>query len=374
MVSKTSLAEAKTLPKIKIIAIGGGAINAQNHMIDCGMQSLDFIAVGSHKYGLKSSKSPTKILMGENRLRGLGMLTVPVCREIAEEARDDIKRNLDGSDIVFVVACMGGSTGSGAAAIVASCAREIGAVTIAVVTIPFMFEGLRRRQRAEAGIGELKENVDALITISNDVLLHQIQIDKKTPMTTAFQVSDDAIYRSIQQVSGLLSIPGLVNIDFQDIQPPVVDGKDNEDDQILGGIQWLGRSKRDTEQEIDAKIASQLDRGTLGWLPKSNEDKDLRKAEALMPRTDGKEVCAYLRAIRNDLAKANNIPFESEPCDFEGDCAGTCENVTKKPLFFVTNSLKFLNRIGNTRNIPLKIGIRHYARRNNDHIQIADGI
>lgn len=331
--SETVYSKTQAQPKIKVVAIGGGAINAQNHMIDRGMQSLDFIAVGSDKYGIKSSKAPTKILIGENRLRGLGMLTVPVCREIAEESRDNIKKNLDDSDMVFVLACMGGNTGSGAAPIVASCAREIGAITIAVVTMPFIFEGLRRCQRAETGIGELKENVDALITISNDILLHPI--DKKTPITTAFQVSDDAIYRTIQQVSGLLSIPGLANIDFKDIKSPRLNGKDsdNEDDQILGEIQWLGRPQKDANQEIDEKFASQLDRGTLGWLPKSNSDKAQEKAADLIPCTDGKEICTYLRGIRNDLAKANNIPFESEPCDFKGDCAGTCEKCDQEAAF-----------------------------------------
>ena len=331
MMSKTVSSESQVQPKIKIVAIGGGAINAQNHMIDCGMQNLDFIAVGSDKYGLQSSKAPTKILIGENRLRGLGMLTVPACREIAKEARGIIKRNLNGSDIVFVVTCMGGSTGSGAASVVATCAREMGALSIAVITMPFTFEGPRRRKNAKEGLSELKKNIDALITISNDILLRQI--DKKTPMTTAFQVSDDAIYRSVQQVYDLLSIPGLANIEFKDIQPPGGNDKDSDDDQFLGGIQWLGRPKRDTNQEIDEKFASRLESGTLGWLPPLNSDKVREKNEDLIPRTDGKEVCTYLRNIRNDLAKANNIPFESEPCDFEGDCAGTCEKCDQESAY-----------------------------------------
>ena len=329
--SKTASSESKTQPKFKVVAIGGGAINAQNHMIDCGMQNLDFIAVGSNKYGLQSSKALTKILIGENRMRGLGMLTVPVCREIAKEARGIIKRNINGSNIVFVVTCMGGSTGSGAASVVATCAREMGALSIAVITMPFTFEGPRRRKNAKEGLSELKENVDALITISNDSLL--CKIDKKTPMTTAFQVSDDAIYSSVQQVYDLLSIPGLSNIEFKDIHLPKRNDKDNNDDQFLGGIQWLGKPKRDTSQEIDEKFASRLESGTLGWLPPSNSDKVREKNEDLVPRTDGKEVCTYLRNIRNDLAKANSIPFESEPCDFEGDCAGTCEKCDQEAAY-----------------------------------------
>lgn len=333
MMSETVSSETQAQPKIIVVAVGGGAINAQNHMIDCGMQSFDFIAVGSDKYGLRSSKASTKILIGANRPLGLGQLPVSACRELATEARDNIKRSLDGSDIIFVVTCMGGNTGSGAASVVASCAREIGALTIAVVTKPFTFEGPQRRKRTTTGLNELKENVDALITISNDILLRLI--DKKTPITTAFQVSNDAIYRSIQQISELLSIPGLANIDFKDVQPPRLNGEesDNEDGSILGGIQWLGRLKNNTHQKIEEKFASQFERGTLGWLPKSNSDKDREKAEDLIPRTDGKEVCTYLRSIRNDLARANNIPFKSNPCDFDGDCAGTCEKCDQEAAY-----------------------------------------
>lgn len=332
MMSKTVSAEAQTRPNIKVVAIGGGAINAQNHMIDCGMQGLDFIAVGTDAIGVKLSKAPTKILIGEKRLRGLGMLPMPVCRKIAEEMQDNIKRNLDGSDIVFVVTCMGGNTGSGVAPIVASCAHEIGALTIAVITTPFSFEGTRRRKRAETGMNEMKENVNALITISNDSLLHHL--DKNTSLVVAFQVSDDAIHRSVQKVSELLSIPGLVNIDFNDVQPPQFNGEENDskENQILGGIQWLGKSQNDVNQEITKKFASQLDRGTLGWL-RSNEKEEQKHTENLLPRTDGKAVCAYLRGIRNDLAKANNIPFESEPCDFKGDCAGTCEKCDQEASY-----------------------------------------
>ena len=331
MMSKNTSSETQSHPKIKVVAIGGGAINAQNHMIDCGMQGMDFIAVGSDKLGLQFSKAPTKILIGANRTMGLGQLPVPSCRKLAEESRGNIKRNLNGSDIVFVVTCMGGSTGSGAASVVATCAREMNALAIAVITMPFSFEGPRRRKNAKEGLNELKENVDALITISDDILLRQM--DKKTPMTTAFQVSDDAIHRSVQQVSDLLSIPGMANIEFKEIQPPGSNDKDNGDNQFLGGIQWLGRPKRDTNQDIDEKFASRLESGTLGWLPPSNSDKVREKTEDLIPRTDGKEVCTYLRSIRNDLAKANNIPFESEPCDFDGDCAGTCEKCDQEAAF-----------------------------------------
>ena len=306
MMSKKVSSEIQTHPKVKVVAIGGGAINAQDHMIDCDMQGVDFIAVDSDKYGLQYSKAPTKILIGANRTIGLGQLPVPVCRKLAEEAQEIIKRNLDGSDIVFVVTCLGGNTGSGAAPVVASCAREIGALAIGVVTNPFTFEGVRRRKRAEVGNNDLKANVDGILAISNDIVVRILE--KSIPVTFAFQALDDVIYRCVRNLVGLMTIPGLSNVELKDVKLPLPNGVDidNKDEQMLGLPEYN---------------------------PRSNSDKVREKNEDLKPRTDGKEVCTYLRSIRNDLAKANNIPFESEPCDFEGDCAGTCEKCDQEAVF-----------------------------------------
>ncbi len=332
MMCKTAYNETKIRPKTILVAIGHGAIKAQNRIIDCGMQGLDFIAISSDAIGLKSSKAATQILLGENRSLGLGMLSMPASRELAEEARDNIKRKLDGSDIVFVVTCMGGSTGSGVAPVVADCARKIGAHTIAVITMPFSFEGVKRRKRAETGMHELKEIVDAIITISNDNLLDYM--DKPLSMVTAFNVSDDTIHRCVQQISDLLSIPGLADMNFKDLKPPQLnsEGNCNKDEHIPGGIQWAGRYKTDTNQERSKDFISRLNGETFGC-PKSNVNERMKHKENLLPRADGREVCAYLRNLRNDLAKANNIPFESEPCDFEGDCAGTCEKCDREATF-----------------------------------------
>lgn len=296
----------KITPKIKVICIGNGGINAVNHMIDCGMRDIEFIAVSSHSLGLEFSKANTQILMGENQPRGLGMLPVPLCRKIAEETRAIFKKHLSGSDIVFVISCMGGSTGSGAASVVASCAREVKARTIAVVTKPFKFEGRKRRKIAETGIQELKENVDALITISGDYIVQFL--DKKISITDVFRAADDAIRRCVQSVAEIMTIPGVANIEFESITPFLPHGVniDNEDNQLMGLPEWMGRPKTDDKHETD---------------------------EELMPRSDGKRVCAYLRNIRIELAVANNIPFESEPCSFTGSCAGTCEKCDQEAAY-----------------------------------------
>ncbi len=205
-----------TSPTIKVIGIGGGAIKATNHMIECGIQGVDFIAVNSDKCELRMSKAPTQILIGERRTLGLGHLPASSCREIAEEARDTIIKHLCGTDIVFVVACMGGSMGSGAASVVASYARDMGALTIAVTSKPFIFEGPKRRKNAETGMQELKNNTDTIITISNDSLLQFI--DKKTPMTDAFHKADDMIRWCVQSITDLIVLPSIVNIEFNDIK------------------------------------------------------------------------------------------------------------------------------------------------------------
>ncbi len=209
-------AEHKSLLNIKVIGIGGGGINAVNHMIDYGMHNVEFIAVSTVSYGLQLSKAHTQILIGENRPVGLGTLPMPACRVIAEEAKDIFKKHLCGSDIVFIVACMGGNTGTGAASVVASCARELGALTIAVVTKPFRFEGLKRRKNAHTGICELNKNADTIITISNDCLLPIIK--KNTPLVDVFHTVDDTIRRCIQSISDTFNTSSQVKVEFTDIK------------------------------------------------------------------------------------------------------------------------------------------------------------
>ena len=202
---------------IKVIGVGGAGNNAVNRMIESGIKGVDFIAVNTDKQDLKKSKAPTKIQIGEKITRGLGAGANPdIGAQSAEESRAEISEALRGADMVFVTAGMGGGTGTGAAPIVAQVAKEMGILTIAVVTKPFTFEGKKRLSQAERGIESLKGKVDTLIVIPNDKLL-QI-IDRKTSIIEAFQMADDMLRQGVQGISDLIAIEGLVNLDFADVK------------------------------------------------------------------------------------------------------------------------------------------------------------
>jgi cell division protein FtsZ len=206
-----------TKANIKVIGVGGGGNNAVNRMISAGVEGVQFIAVNSDMQALVQSKAETKIQIGEKLTRGLGAGANPeVGEKAAEESREQIAEILKGSDMVFVTAGMGGGTGTGAAHIVAECAREVGALTVGVVTKPFMFEGKRRMNQAEGGIMKLKEKVDTLITIPNDRLLQVI--DRHTTMVEAFRIADDVLRQGVQGISQIINVPGMVNVDFADVK------------------------------------------------------------------------------------------------------------------------------------------------------------
>lgn len=208
--------------KIRVVGVGGGGNNAIDHMITHEVSGVDFIAVNTDLQVLKKSEAGEKLQIGTKLTRGLGSGGNPeMGRKSAEESREEIKEMLDGSDMVFVTAGMGGGTGTGAAPIVASVARELGALTVGVVTRPFSFEGRRRAQQAEYGINELKDEVDALITIPNDKLL-QI-VDSRTPMTESFGIVNDVLHQGIQSITDLISMPALINLDFNDVKSVMKD-------------------------------------------------------------------------------------------------------------------------------------------------------
>ncbi|MBQ4404825.1 MAG: cell division protein FtsZ [Selenomonadaceae bacterium] len=203
--------------KIKVIGIGGGGSNAVNRMIESGLEGVEFIAVNTDSQALLMSKSPKRMQIGEKLTRGLGCGARPdIGERAAQESRNDILEALRGSDMVFITAGMGGGTGTGAAPVVAECAREVNALTVAVVTRPFAFEGPKRKRNADLGIDKLKKNVDAIITIPNDRLLQVV--DKKTPMTKAFAIADDILRQGVKGISDLIAVPGVINLDFADVQ------------------------------------------------------------------------------------------------------------------------------------------------------------
>ena len=209
--------------RIKVIGVGGAGCNAVNRMIDEGMQGLEFIAVNTDSQALIASKAGTRVRIGEKSTRGLGAGGNPeVGRTAAEESRDEIREALTGADMVFITAGMGGGTGTGAAPIVAEICRDLGALTIGVVTKPFSFEGPRRMKAALSGIDNLKKNADTLIVIPNDRLL-QI-VDKKVTMKAAFSQADDVLRQGIQGISELITIPGLINLDFADVRSIMSEG------------------------------------------------------------------------------------------------------------------------------------------------------
>ena len=202
---------------IKVIGVGGGGGNAVNRMIDEEVKGIDFIVANTDVQALEASKANTKIQLGPKLTRGLGAGSNPeIGQKAAEESEEAIAESLKGADMVFVTAGMGGGTGTGGAPVVAKIAKDAGALTVAVVTRPFTFEGPRRSKYANEGINNLKQNVDTVVIIDNDRLLEMV--DKKTPMMEAFHVADNILRQGVQGISDLITSPGYVNLDFADVK------------------------------------------------------------------------------------------------------------------------------------------------------------
>jgi len=203
--------------KIRVVGVGGGGSNAVNRMIEETIQGVEFIAVNTDAQALMHCKASRRVRMGDKRTRGLGAGGHPqIGQQAAEESADELRSVLEGSDMVFITAGMGGGTGTGAAPIIARVAREVGALTIGVVTKPFTFEGARRALSAEEGIDNLKEQVDTLIVIPNDRLLEMA--DKRTSLQQSFKLADEVLRQGIQGISELITVPGLINLDFADVK------------------------------------------------------------------------------------------------------------------------------------------------------------
>jgi len=209
--------EVETFARIKVVGVGGSGTNAISRMIECKLKGVEFVAINTDTQALHHSKASEKIHIGKNLTKGLGAGMNPeIGRQAAEENRDEIHEVLKGADMVFVTCGLGGGTGTGASPIVAEAAKEAGALTIAVVTKPFSFEGAQRKAIAIEGLENLKDRVDALIVIPNDRLL-QI-IDRKTTLINAFRVVDDILRQGVQGISDLITKPGIVNVDFADVR------------------------------------------------------------------------------------------------------------------------------------------------------------
>lgn len=209
--------EITPVANIKVIGIGGGGGNAVNRMIKAGLKGIDFISINTDAQALYHSEAPTKINIGKATTRGLGAGSNPdIGKQAAEESIDEIKDALQGSDMIFITCGLGGGTGTGGAPVIANIAKDMGILTVAVVTKPFSFEGQRRKTQGEEGLENLKNKVDTLITIPNDKILSII--DKKTPLNDAFTVVDDVLRQGVQGIADLITVHGMINVDFADVK------------------------------------------------------------------------------------------------------------------------------------------------------------
>ncbi len=236
---------------IKVVGVGGGGCNAIDRMIDEGLQGVEFVAVNTDAQALARSKASVRVRVGEKLTRGLGSGGDPETgRKASEESAEQMYEVLKGADMVFITAGMGGGTGTGGAPIVAQIAKDVGALTIGVVTRPFTFEGSRRIQSAEAGIVRLKEQSDTLIVIPNDRLL-QI-VDKRVNLQNAFRLADDVLRQGVQGISELITVPGLINLDFADVRTIMSEGG--------AALMAVGEGKGDdaAKQAAEKAISSQL--------------------------------------------------------------------------------------------------------------------
>jgi cell division protein FtsZ len=254
---------ATYLAVIRVVGVGGAGLNAVDRMMDAGITQVDFVAVNTDIQQLQMSDAPTKIHIGSELTEGLGSGADPeIGRKAAEDGYDSIKRALRGSDMVFVTAGEGGGTGSGAAPIVARIARELGALTVGIVTTPFKFEGSRRKKQADDGVAALREACDSLIVIPNDRLLEVL--DKSTSMLDAFRIADDVLRHGVQGICDLITNPGLINLDFADVRTIMA-----ESGSALMGIGYASgdnRAKEAAERAIHSPLIEQEITGARGIL------------------------------------------------------------------------------------------------------------
>ena len=248
---------------IKVVGVGGGGVNAVNRMIEAGLRGVEFIAVNTDAQALLMSDADTKLDVGRDLTRGLGAGADPsIGRKAAEDHEDDIREALEGADMVFVTAGEGGGTGTGAAPVVARVARELGALTIGVVTRPFAFEGRRRATQAEDGVHNLREEVDTLIVIPNDRLL-QIA-DRNISVVDAFRQADQVLLQGVQGITELITTPGLINVDFNDVKSVMQDAGSAL--MGIGSAAGDGRALAATEQAIASPLLESSIEGAHGVL------------------------------------------------------------------------------------------------------------
>ncbi len=262
---------------IKVVGVGGGGSNAVNRMIESGIQGVEFIAMNTDVQVLDLSTAAHKVQLGANLTRGLGAGGNPeIGKSAAEESKGEIRKALEGADMVFVTAGMGGGTGTGAAPVIADLAREIGALSVAVVTRPFSFEGPRRSRLAEQGVTSLMGRVDTIITIPNDRLLSVVE--RKTTLMDAFRVADDVLRQGVQGISDIITIPGQINVDFADVRAVMT----NAGPALMGIGYGVGeqRALQAAQSATNSPLLEQTIHGAKGLLVNVTSSADLTLAEA----------------------------------------------------------------------------------------------
>ena len=291
--------QAESFARIKVVGIGGGGSNAVNRMIEEGLAGIEFVAVNTDAQALLLSDAPTRVRIGDKLTRGLGAGGDPeVGQKAAEESAEDIYEVIKGSDMIFIAAGIGGGTGTGAAPIISQIAKEIGALTIGVVTRPFTFEGAKRAQVAENGIATLKEHVDTLIVIPNDRLL-QIA-EKRASLQQAFKLADDVLRQGIQGISELITIPGLINLDFADVRTIMSEG--GAALMAVGRAAGEDRARNAAEQAISSNLLDITIDGARGILFNVTGGSDLslfevNQAAAIIKETAHPEVNLIFGAV-----------------------------------------------------------------------------
>jgi cell division protein FtsZ len=300
------VSSAAYLAVIRVVGVGGAGVNAVDRMIEAGIRDVEFIAINTDAQQLSASEAPVRIHIGEERTKGLGSGARPeVGRESAEESEEAIRAALRGSDLVFIAAGEGGGTGTGAAPVVARIAREMGALTIGIVTTPFRFEGAQRRAQADAGIDALQQNVDTLIAIPNDRLLQVL--DRGVSMVDAFNVADDVLRQGVQGVCDLITTPGLINLDFADVRTVMRDAGT-----ALMGIGMASGSNRAREaaiRAVESPLVGHEIRGATGILLSVSGGPDLSLHDAM-------EIAEIVREAADDSC---NVIFGATVDESLGD-------------------------------------------------------
>ena len=318
---------------IKVVGVGGGGCNAVERMIAEGLQGVEFVAINTDAQALVLSNATTRVRIGEKLTRGLGSGGNPEQgQKAAEESAEELYAVLKGADMVFVTAGMGGGTGTGAAPIVAQIAREVGALTIGVVTRPFSFEGSRRIQTAEAGIAKLKEQADTLIVIPNDRLL-QI-VDKRANLQDSFRMADDVLRQGVQGISELITVPGLINLDFADVRTIMSEG--GAALMAVGKASGEDRARMAAEQAISSQLLDITIDGAHGILFNVTGGSDMtlfevNQAAAIIKETAHPDVNLIFGAVI-DPSLADEIRITVIATGFERTSTSPKRPVESQPV------------------------------------------